>query len=324
MARPRVYGAKAWKYWRDTYKEFRATAAVLEAATKRGDHQLRPQLDVRYGALQRALQHLEGQTELPGSLESGLIEVSSYHALVDAVAFLSVMNKTLSPLLRGQHRDWPTSASIHRQVYTVTLEGGERANIEPRGDVEHYFSQLQGMQSTVYNVLQRHGLPRWRHMKHQPAATWAVIQHYELWPTPLVDFTTSLRVAATFAMCFYPKSQEGFLHLYGVPGLIGDLMTHTGPELAVRLNSVCPPSALRPHLQEGVLIGRGDLEPTIPATPVARLHLDNSRGDIWHDEDFPILKRGALLPPQDSLGSELQRSFHYGRDIGNRCTVTPR
>lgn len=324
MERSEVYGAKAWKYWQGTYKEYQATVAVRDAAIKRGDHQLTSQLDVRHRALQHALQHLEDQTESPGSPESGLIEVSSYYALVDAVAFLSVMNKTLSPLLRGQTRDWPTAASIHRKVYTVALEGDEAVKVEPRGEIGHYFSQLQGMESTVYDVLQRHGLPRWRHMKSQPAAIWAVVQHYELWPTPLVDFTTSLRVAATFAMAFDAKSKEGYVHLYGVPGLIGDLMTHTGPVLAVRLNAVCPPSALRPHLQEGVLIGRGDREPKIASTPIARLRLDNSRGDFWHDEDFPILKRGALLPPQDSLGSELQRSFHYGRDIENRWTVTPR
>jgi hypothetical protein len=31
-------------------------------------------------------------------------------------------------------------------------------------------------------------------------AVWAIAQHYELWPTPLIDITQNLRTAASFAL----------------------------------------------------------------------------------------------------------------------------
>jgi hypothetical protein len=205
----------------------------------------------------------------------------------------------------------------------------------PDIDPGHYYDQLEAIRKRVVDVLDRWGLPRKRHM-NRPAAAWAVIQHYELWPTPLVDFTTSLRVAATFAFGFDSRTKEfnrtserGYLWVYGVPGLTGDLMQPTSSGLAVRLNSVCPPSARRPHLQDGVLVGREDRalvveDHTVAAIPIAKIHLNNRDSSFWHDSDFPPLSQGSLLPAKDDLRQQLLQSLNYERVNSSRWTVQPR
>lgn len=278
---------------------------------------------------------LRGTKEWPGSYAGGPIEVCSYAGLVDKVAFLAVMNKSLTLLLRGQTSDrWPMLASIHREKFSVPGSGDDPMEMEPGKAVDHYLRQLQRIQGAVFDVLDARGLPRRMHLVSRPAAIWAVIQHYELWPTPLLDLTTSLRVAASFAFGFErdergnPTAEDGFVFVFGVPTVTGDLMQPRGASLAIRLNSVCPPSARRPHLQDGVLVGRDDPklirdDPRVAAIPIAKLRLDNSNLNFWRDTDFPPLSKGSLLPEADSLRQELQGRLEYVMK-GDRWTVSAR
>jgi len=62
----------------------------------------------------------------------------------------------------------------------------------------------------------------------------------------LLDVTHSLRIAA----------HEGFVFVMGVPNLSGAVTANAeGGIQIIRLASVCPPSAVRPHIQEGYLLG---------------------------------------------------------------------
>ena len=93
---------------------------------------------------------------------------------------------------------------------------------------------------------------------------WAIIQHYEIHPTPLLDVTQSLRIAASFASQ-KNKTNEAFLYVLGVPNSSGAITANAEAGLqTIRLSSVCPPSAMRPHLQEGYLLGEypeiGDID----------------------------------------------------------------
>ena len=153
----------------------------------------------------------EGSQRHPGTAEmmaSEVIDVVSYTRLVDIIAFLLVMNKNLVLLSRGQRRDREPSRRFtgrtgRRLVLKFPLRWTARLIIgrcseEVGGDI-------------IYPVLERHGLPRWRHLRRHQPARWAVIQHYELWPTPLLDFSTSLRIAASFAFGLDPNRREGYL-----------------------------------------------------------------------------------------------------------------
>jgi hypothetical protein len=70
----------------------------------------------------------------------------------------------------------------------------------------------------------------------------------------LLDVTHSLRIAASFAS--HRSESRGFLFVLGVPNLSGAITASADAGVQiVRLSSVCPPSAVRPHIQEGYLLG---------------------------------------------------------------------
>jgi hypothetical protein len=158
------------------------------------------------------------------------------------------------------------------------------------------------------------GVPRWRPFHKHPAALWAVIQHYGIWPTPLLDFSSSWRVAATFAFNLQRDCERAFLYVVGVDRIRSDLMVDDQLEpnsspFSVRLNAVCPPDARRPHLQDGFLVGRHPLtddDVVKPATSdasarlVAKLELVNSPERPFWDADFPMLSTESLLPDDAS------------------------
>jgi hypothetical protein len=300
-ARERIYGSRTFKKWDRLTVEKRAE-----------------------------MEDLSQSQEKPRSSLAKMIPVDSYPQLVAVAAFLSVMNKTMVLLFRGQRGNWEPTPSLFRREWTPPSK--ELGAVVLEDDRAHYLALLAKVGDLVYPILKRRGLPRWRHLRDRPPARWAVIQHYELWPTPLLDFTTSLRVAASFAFGCDSRSREGFLFIVGVDSISSDLMTHCGPELAVRLNSVCPPSVIRPHLQDGVLVGRysaggnSSVEPTSPAAgaiPIATVQLRNDYGTFWGNPDFPIFGAGSLLPSEDhdDLLREFRSTLVYSHDDEGKVIV---
>ena len=103
-------------------------------------------------------------------------------------------------------------------------------------------------------------------------APWSLVQHYELWPTPLLDVTTSLRAATSFALGVAVRRDEGFVYVFALDDIEGDVM-ELDPRsrfAAVRLSAVCPPSTIRPHLQEGCwsAIRCSDAATSAPTSPL--------------------------------------------------------
>src|SRR5206468_364868 len=93
-----------------------------------------------------------------------------------------------------------------------------------------------------------------KRLKRHRVLRWAILQHYEVCLTPLLDVTHSLRIAASFASINMPD--KVYLFVLGVPNLSGAVTASAESGLQIiRLSSVCPPSAVRPHIQEGYLLG---------------------------------------------------------------------
>jgi hypothetical protein len=83
---------------------------------------------------------------------------------------------------------------------------------------------------------------------------WALIQHYDICPTPFLDVTSSLRVAASFASG--DSSELGYVYVFGVPNVSGAVTASAEAGVQVlRLSGICPPTGCRPHFQEGYLLG---------------------------------------------------------------------
>lgn len=140
-----------------------------------------------------------------------------------------------------------------------------------------------------------------------------VIQHYELWPTPVLDFTGSLRVAASFALGAKEAKPRGDHYVTAMPPFISDSddipeNASVGP-VAVRLSAVCPPSAPRPDLQDGFLVGEPHFNAhalqteSSPGVVGAKfLLVDDSTttdGQGFWDHDFPPHTQESLSPSLD-------------------------
>ena len=80
------------------------------------------------------------------------------------------------------------------------------------------------------------------------------MQHYDVCPTPLVDITSSLRVACSFALN-KNNNECGYIYVLGLPHITSTISVHNEDDLVnLKLLSICPPSATWPHFQEGYLI----------------------------------------------------------------------
>jgi hypothetical protein len=101
---------------------------------------------------------------------------------------------------------------------------------------------------------------------------------------------------------------ESFLYVLAVPNLSGAVTANAeGGLQVVRLASVCPPAALRPHIQEGYVLGEYPemigLTQTKHYKPyemdfgrriVAKFRFDPRT--FWGDPTFPAVPEEALYP----------------------------
>ncbi|MEO6700838.1 MAG: FRG domain-containing protein [Jatrophihabitantaceae bacterium] len=258
---------------------------------------------------------LSGDTEDAGDVMDGRWVVSSYPDLVDAVSFLTVMNKRLDLAYRGQEELRPQVPTLFRGSWLPPWGGHGRVSIGNRDVCRSRLAQLGPL---VFRICKQIGLPRWRTLQDLEQAQWAVIQHYGLWPTPMIDLSRSLRVAATFALrerASEPAADDalitGNLFVAGVPNRSGSITCSLDDQMLVAaLSSVCPPAARRPHLQDGLLVSRF---PTVGVAAsevgkndlrlrtVAHIKLvDRSRSKGFWSNDFPRLSRHSLMPTKEN------------------------
>ncbi len=99
--------------------------------------------------------------------------------------------------------------------------------------------------------------------------------------------------------------------MLGVPNLSGAITASAEAGLQiVRLSSVCPPSAVRPHIQEGYLLGQYP-EVAGLAEKENYFHYEMDFGlrlvakfcfepaSFWKSRDFPRVAKTALYPSED-------------------------
>lgn len=249
-------------------------------------------------------------------------EVHSFSELLGCVAFLTSMNKRLTLFFRGQTSDeWEPLPMLFRSEWRCFESKRTFAIGENR---QRYWEELPRIGERVFRICEDKalGLPRRLGLRDIREVQWAVIQHYEIWPTPLIDITSSLRMAASFAMdhCSSEGRERrvGFVYVVGMPESTGSITFDIDQHVCLaRLQSCCPPVALRPHFQEGFLVGR------FPINSMNDLHLVEKSsllrrlvakfklidmGNFW-DENFPIIGHEAVCPKDDPLESRLREEF---------------
>lgn len=132
---------------------------------------------------------------------------------------------------------------------------------------------------------------------------WALIQHYEIAKTPLIDLTYSIDVAATFAL-LGNKNDYGYIYLIALPYPKNSIDINVDEKLInIRLNCFCPPEARRPHYQDGILVGTYPFdydnterkkEYDIASRLIKKFRIKNSK-EFW-DKDFKAIPESIIYP----------------------------
>lgn len=177
--------------------------------------------------------------------------ISSYGELKTKIAALNHANSHLQLLFRGQQDD-------HR--YDINGERGGRGNLFPtilrpkRGVkreelLDERFECLFEAEKVLSKTLPIPDIQELRVVR------WAILQHYEICETPLLDVTKSLSCALSFAIG-KEGNENGYLFVLAVPLFSGSLSVSTeSMTQVIDLAKICPPKACRPHFQDGILLG---------------------------------------------------------------------
>jgi hypothetical protein len=180
-------------------------------------------------------------------------KVHSYLDLVRRVAELQFLNREHVLLFRGQGSDYKNdkrNTSLKPGLFRAKNGKNPSANVlQNRFNILNEAERILSLEFERTRQMGRERLTRQRVLR------WSILQHYGICETPLLDVTHSLRIAASFASS-NPVDNEAYVFVLGVPNLSGAITASAEAGLQiVRLSSVCPPTAVRPHIQEGYLLG---------------------------------------------------------------------
>jgi hypothetical protein len=183
------------------------------------------------------------------------LSATSYTELVDIVSFLSIMNKRHTLYFRGQSDNRPPTPTIFRSRWK-SLGGTDHCIPNSTVVRQGIWDHLNGrVSSIVLEICKRLPMPRRATLTMFREAVWAIVQHYEIWPTPLIDITPNLRIASSFAL--WGGRPNGYLYVVALPASTNSVTFDADQHVVLaRLQAVCPPVAKRPHYQDGFLAGR--------------------------------------------------------------------
>lgn len=190
--------------------------------------------------------------------------VANYFELAAKIAELQFRNRDYVLFFRGQSKDWSARGQSH---VGSTLSPTIFRTPNPKADrfwLSERFNRLKQAESNLVRHFQRLNVVGTDEIERYRILRWAIIQHYEICETPLLDVTHSLRIAASFASD-KNSANDAFVYVLGVPNVSGAITASAEAGLqTIRLSSVCPPTAMRPHIQEGYLLGEypeiGDID----------------------------------------------------------------
>ena len=231
-------------------------------------------------------------------------QVGSFLELATKVAELQFRNRDYVLLYRGQNSDYLNdkgNTTLKPSLFRpIDSRNPSRATLIQR------FRKLKRAEQELLRHFAQDGFLGIERLQRQTVLRWSILQHYEICDTPLLDVTHSLRIAASFASL--DSSKNAYVFVLGVPNLSGAVTAsaEAGVQI-IRLASACPPSALRPHLQEGYLLGEypemADYEQKelyfhyeidFGRRLIAKFRFDPST--FWKSDTFPKVAKKALYP----------------------------
>ena len=233
--------------------------------------------------------------------------VSTFFELAMKVAELQFLNRDHVLLFRGQTNDHRSSKGDTVLNPTLFRLSGKR--LPNQKILQARFERLNAAEAhlvRLYRDAKFRGIDR---LARHRTIRWAILQHYDVCRTPLLDVTQSLRISASFA-AGKNGSGDAYLYVLGVPNRSGAVTASSESGLQIIcLSSACPPEAVRPHMQEGFLLGEypevADYdqnsrysyhEMDFGRRLVAKFRLKLE--DFWHSKNFPPASVESLYPEE--------------------------
>ncbi|MCB9952670.1 MAG: FRG domain-containing protein [Planctomycetaceae bacterium] len=189
------------------------------------------------------------KTGLPLATSQGH-PVNSYLELLHKIAALQYHNPRFQILFRGQSKDYRLKRTgkpgAHSSLYPSILRAASD-QVKDTSVLLERFKRLKKAEDSLKDKL------RVRDIHQNQIVRWAILQHYEVCETPLLDVTPSIQTALTFAI---GDGGSGFLYAFAFPQLTGVVSVSVeSMTQVIDLCRVCPPNARRPHFQYGMLAG---------------------------------------------------------------------
>ena len=185
------------------------------------------------------------------------MEISSFRELVEVTAKFAFYNKDHLLFFRGQSKDYLNRAG--NSTFYPTIYRGDYL---PQREIRNRFDILEGCSKALSSLFEDKRIIGYKDVKRRKLIQWSVLQHYEVCETPLLDFTHSLRVACSFAY-LHNTTDQAYVFMFGFPYLTNRVSLNSEHDLVnIRLLSISPPQALRPHFQEGYLAATDEITDT--------------------------------------------------------------
>lgn len=243
---------------------------------------------------------LKGKYDNDDIRRAEAFHVNSFIELMKYIAQLSYLNKDYLLFFRGQSSDYKNKAGA--STFYPSIYRGERLS---KQELEIRFELLKSASSRLVEAFIKNNINGANDVKKRQYIQWSILQHYEVCPTPLLDFTQSARVACSFASLNREKN-EVYFFVFGLPYVTNRISINSEHDLVnIRLLSICPPDALRPYFQEGYLVGTDEFTTDFSskddfdfnARLIAKFKFIND--DSFWNQGFESIPQIALYPKND-------------------------
>jgi hypothetical protein len=234
--------------------------------------------------------------------ESKPLDVMSYRELVKCMAYISFHNRDFSIFFRGQAHEYSGGKENGVYIYPSIYRNERGRRILKDVTLKKRFEKLkycgEELINSSFNFRGKSKLSTFKEL------SWAVLQHYGVCYTPLLDITHSLQAACSFALN-KNEGNYGYVYMFGLPHINGSISYYVEEDmLNIKLLSICPPEALRPYFQDGYLIGdfpikkHGILEQNFSRRLISKFKIH--KNTFW-DDDFKSIPDEALFPNDDEI-----------------------
>lgn len=200
---------------------------------------------------------VHNEKEIVSQTKAGLIisskpghKVKTYLELLDKVSALNFFNPSLQLFFRGQSKDYHNFTAKGKPVRSNLYPSLLRSlAIDKKKRTQQIHERVKKLELADATLKEKLGIG---YIHRHRLVRWAILQHYEVCATPLIDLTSSLEVALTFSLA--SSGSDGYLYVFGFPQQSGSIsVSLESMTQIVDLAKISPPEVSRPHFQSAFL-----------------------------------------------------------------------